>query len=137
MCDFFSAVILADGRVLHDETNSHSGIAERNNLRPNTQERIRFWEFEWNGTGAYLPARHLRNQAEAPLEVQEAAAKLAAELADAFAGKFSLRMKGWADVRREVAWNPATLPATLAALASDPDAYVRYWVAGNPNTPKA
>ena len=134
MCDFFSAIILADGRVFHDETNSHSKLREKHRVRENTPARLNYWEFEWNGAGEYRPEKHLRNFQEAPEEASLAAEKLAKELAEAFQGRFSLRMKGFQDVRREVAWNPNMSGETLALLAKDKDAGVRCGVARNPNT---
>jgi len=56
MCDFFSAVITANGQVFHLPSNSHSGIVAHyklteNDTRSEMRDKARFFEYEWDGEG--------------------------------------------------------------------------------------
>ncbi|MFZ2280263.1 MAG: hypothetical protein WAW39_20865, partial [Prosthecobacter sp.] len=56
MCDFFSAIIRADGTLYHQPSNSHSGIVAFYKLKENDtlsemRDTARFYEFEWSGQG--------------------------------------------------------------------------------------
>ena len=49
MCEFFSAVICKDGRILCSDGQSHYGIEIGWNLKPGT-----YREFEWEGEHAHM-----------------------------------------------------------------------------------
>lgn len=54
MCDFHSVIITADGRIWHNPSNSHSGIAREFGLE-NGVNKQEFWEVENDGQGKELP----------------------------------------------------------------------------------
>jgi len=106
MCDFHSVIVTGDGRILHNESNSHSNIACSNNLPSGLDAK--WWECEWDGKGE-MPVClvQTRGKDSAPTGVAERAAEshykklaliVAGELDPADVLPFNL--PEYADVRR-------------------------------------
>jgi len=49
MCDFHSVIVTGVGRILHNVSNSHSGIAAQYSLESGLDAK--WWECEWDGRG--------------------------------------------------------------------------------------
>lgn len=74
MCHFHSVIVTGDGRILHDESNSHSTIASKHNLGADLDAK--WWECEWDGRGA-MPVNLVQSRGKdtAPTAAAERAAQ--------------------------------------------------------------
>ena len=141
MCDFHSIAIRYDGAIAHVKENSHSAAVLAAGWQENTPERQIFWEAEWHGQGDFPSTLvQARVGAEPPAKVLRVAEAHYRDLAETLrTGVIHKRFESmaYADVRLNVASNPATQPETLAQLATDVNPNVRCNVARNPATPPA
>jgi hypothetical protein len=123
MCDFHSVLGVAIGdkfEIIHDSTNSHSGMAGTLVNKPNRKAII--FEAEWNGVGEVPPSAVLiRNNGECPERLEKMIRAHYVKVKEALATGAHLNTyfkdtKKWADV-----WNAAIkagAPVVLPAVFS-------------------